>query len=196
MADSATPLGDPLLKARTHIGASGAAGLAIDTSLVAATYGAILRSLGPPALCRQILKCPPRLRDENIRWNRGAWRGHVLRFRDDHVFHGPPRRLVLRRKPGFRRLPFGPFFRDHNAVVIVQDVAGLRRCRCRQRRRQNDHHDHRGFAHHCHRIKPPHDLASWPLIQSPVVTCKRPLGVAQPQKQSCHSRRHSRTNEA
>jgi hypothetical protein len=69
----------------------------------------------------------------------------------------------------------------------------LRRRRCRQRRRQNDHYDHRGFAHHCHRIKPSHVLASWPLIQSPVVTCKRPLGVAQPQKQSCHSRRHSRT---
>jgi hypothetical protein len=64
----------------------------------------------------------------------------------------------------------------------------LRRRRCRQRRRQNDQHDHRGFAHHCHRIKPPHALASWPLIQSPVVTCERPLGVAQGPK-TCRATR-------
>jgi hypothetical protein len=64
----------------------------------------------------------------------------------------------------------------------------LRRRRCRQRRRQNDQHDHRGFAHHCHRIKPPHALASWPLIQFPVVTCERPLGVAQGPK-TCRATR-------
>jgi hypothetical protein len=33
------------------------------------------------------------------------------------------------------------------------------------RRRQNNQHDHRGFAHHYHRIQTSHLLASWPLIQ-------------------------------
>jgi hypothetical protein len=194
VADSADPLGDPLLKARTHVGASGAAGLAIDTSLVAATYSAILKSLGSPAWCRQILKRPPRLWNVHISRVGRARRIHNFRFGNTHLLYRPPWRFIFRRKPWFRLFPFGyflfgyflfgyflfgPLFRNHNAVVVAQDVAGLRRRRCRQRRRQNDHHDHRGFAHHCHRIKPPYILASWPLIQSPAVTCKCPLGVAQ-----------------
>jgi hypothetical protein len=38
----------PLSEARTHIGASAAAGLAINASWVGATSSAVLRSLGPP----------------------------------------------------------------------------------------------------------------------------------------------------
>ena len=133
------PRGDPLLKAGTHIGASGAAGLAIGTSLVGATYSAILRSLGPPALlsANSEMSAP------------SAGRTHtagsvllggftILRFGMTIVLRGPAWKLVFRRKPGFRRLPFGyfrfgyplfgPLFRDHNAVVVAQDVAGLRRC--------------------------------------------------------------------
>ena len=175
VADSANPLGDPLLKARTHIGASGAAGLAIDTSLVGATHSAILRSLGPPAWCRQILKRPPRLWNVHIPRVGRARRVHNFRFGNAHLLYRPAWGSIFRRKPWFRLFPFGyflflfgPLFRNHNAVVVAQDVAGLRRRRCRQRRRQNDQHDHRRFAHHCHRIKPPHVLASWPLIQSRV----------------------------
>jgi hypothetical protein len=190
--DSANPLGDPLLKARTHIGASGAAGLAIDTSLVGATYSAILRSLGPPARCRQILKSPPSLWNIHIPWVGRARRVHNFRFRNTHLLCRSAWRFIFRRKPWFRLfrfgyflfgcLLFGPLFRNHNAVVVAQDVAGLRRRRCSQRRRQNDQQHHRGFAHHCHRIKPPRVLASWPLIQSPLITCKGPLGIAKAQK--------------
>lgn len=173
VAGSADPPGDPLLKARTHIGASGAAGLAIHTSLVGATYSAILKSLGPPAWCRQILKRPARLWNVHIPRVGRAQRVHRFRFGNTYLL--PAWRFIFRRKPWFGLFPFGyflfgyflfgPLFRNHNAVVVTQDVAGLRRRRPRQRRRQNDQHDHRGFAHHCHRIRPPHVLASWPLIQ-------------------------------
>ena len=178
VADSVNPLGDPLLKARTHIGASGAASLAMDTGLVGATYSAILRSLGPPAWCRQILKRPPRLWNVHISRVGLARRVHNFRFGNTHLLCRPAWRIIFRRKPWFRLLLFGyllfgyllfgPLFRNHNAVVIIQDVAGLRKRRCRRRRRQNDQHNHRGFAHHCHTIKPSHVLASWPLIQSPL----------------------------
>jgi len=175
VADSANPLGDPLLKARTHIGASGVADLAIDTSLVGATHSAILRSLGPPARCRQILKRPPRLWNVHILRVGRARRVHNFRFGNVHLLHRPAWGSIFRRKPWFRLFPFGyflflfgPLFRNHNAVVVAQDIADLRSRRCSQHRRQNHQHDHRGLAHHCHRIKTPHVFASWPLIQSRV----------------------------
>ncbi len=141
VADSANPLGDPLLKARTHIGASGVAGLAIDTSLVGATHSAILRSLGPRARCRQILKRPPRLRNVHIPRVGRARRVHNFRFGNVHLLYRPAWGSIFRRKPWFRLFPlgyflflFGPLFRNHNAVVVAQDIAGLRSRRCRQHR--------------------------------------------------------------
>ena len=104
VADSATPLGDPLLKAKTHIGASGAAGLAIDTSLVAATYGAILRSLAPRLVsANSEMSAPSAGRKTSAGTAAGlAGSRSSISGMTHRVLHGPPRRLVLRRKPGFR----------------------------------------------------------------------------------------------
>ena len=142
------------LKATPHVGAAISSHLSVDASLVAATQGAILKSLGAACTCarqrRQILKRPPRLRNVNRRRNSGPWRAHNLRFGNPHVLHRPAWRFIFRRKPWFRLSPFEPFFRNHNAVIVAQNIAGLRRRRYRQRRQQKNQHDHRKFAHDCH----------------------------------------------
>jgi hypothetical protein len=39
------------------------------------------------------------------------------------MLHRPAWGLILRRKPWFWLFQFGPFFRDHNLVVIAQNLA-------------------------------------------------------------------------
>ena len=140
-----------LLKASTHVRAAICSSLSVNASLVRAAYGTILRSLDPAAYCRQILERPPRLRNVNRRRYLATRRAHDSRFGNMHVLHRSA--FIFRCKPWFRLFPFGhlplgPFFRDHNIVVVAQDAAGLRKRRRRQRRGQKDQHNHPRVAHH------------------------------------------------
>jgi hypothetical protein len=54
------------------------------------------------------------------------------------MLHRPAWGLILRRKPWFWLFQFGPFFRDHDLIVIAQNVA-LRSRRRRQRRGKKNH---------------------------------------------------------
>lgn len=125
------------LKARSHIGASGTARLTINTSLVGATCGAILRSLGPSAWCGQILKRLPRLRNVHRPRAARARRVHSFRSGNIHLLFCPAWRFIFWRKPGFWLFPFGYFlvgyflfrfgalFRNHDAVVVAQGCCGF-----------------------------------------------------------------------
>ena len=137
--------------------------------MVHATYAAILRGLSATRTCarqcRQILERPPCLWNVDIPWISAFPGAHSFRFGYAYVFYRSG--SVFRRKPWFWLCRFVPLFRDHYLIVVAQDVAGLRKRRCSQRRRQTNQHDHRGFALHRHRINPAYALsASWPLIQS------------------------------
>src|SRR5262249_39898961 len=105
------------------VGAAIGSDLSVDASLVSATYGAILKS-GPAPRRRQILKRPSRLWHIDVPWVGGARRAHDFRFGNTRVLHRPTWGFIFRRKPWFGQfpfghLPFGPFFRNHNGVVIA-----------------------------------------------------------------------------